>query len=92
MPWCRAIYQSLAAAPALTRSRHATDPALRRGRLAVRRHRRLAKLMVQEMDPLQVIWSRFAFAVPLRPFIVGNRRAGRVDVRRRAHHRRRGAV
>jgi drug/metabolite transporter (DMT)-like permease len=33
----------------------------------------LAKLMVQEMDPLQVIWSRFAFAVPLLPFIVGNR-------------------
>ncbi len=33
----------------------------------------LAKLMVQDMDVLQIIWSRFAFALPLLPIIVGRR-------------------
>ncbi len=33
----------------------------------------LAKVMVQDMDVLQIIWSRFAFALPLLPIIVGRR-------------------
>ena len=33
----------------------------------------LAKVMVQDMDVMQIIWSRFAFALPLLPFIVGRR-------------------
>ena len=33
----------------------------------------LAKVMMQDMDVLQIIWSRFAFALPLLPFIVGRR-------------------
>jgi drug/metabolite transporter (DMT)-like permease len=33
----------------------------------------LAKLMVQDMDVLQIIWARFAFALPLLPVIVGRR-------------------
>jgi drug/metabolite transporter (DMT)-like permease len=33
----------------------------------------LAKVMVQDMDVLQIIWSRFAFALPLLPVIVGRR-------------------
>jgi drug/metabolite transporter (DMT)-like permease len=33
----------------------------------------LAKLMVQDMDVLQVIWSRFVFSLPLLPIIVGRR-------------------
>jgi drug/metabolite transporter (DMT)-like permease len=32
-----------------------------------------AKVMVQDMDVLQIIWSRFAFALPLLPVIVGRR-------------------
>jgi len=33
----------------------------------------LAKLMAQDMDALQIIWSRFAFSIPLLPFLAGNR-------------------
>ncbi len=33
----------------------------------------LAKVMVQDMDVLQIIWSRFAFALPLLPLFVGSR-------------------
>jgi drug/metabolite transporter (DMT)-like permease len=33
----------------------------------------LAKLMVQDMDVLQISWARFTFALPLLPFIVGRR-------------------
>lgn len=33
----------------------------------------LAKVMVQDMDVLQIIWSRFFFALPLLPVIVGRR-------------------
>lgn len=33
----------------------------------------LAKLMMQDMDVMQIIWARFAFALPLLPFIVGRR-------------------
>ena len=33
----------------------------------------LAKVMVQDMDVLQIIWSRFAFSLPLLPLIVGSR-------------------
>jgi len=31
----------------------------------------LAKVMVRDMDVLQIIWSRLAFALPLLPFAVG---------------------
>jgi drug/metabolite transporter (DMT)-like permease len=34
----------------------------------------LAKLMAQDMDVLQIIWSRFFFALPLLPVIAGYRR------------------
>jgi len=33
----------------------------------------LAKLMMQDMDVMQIIWARFAFALPLLPIIVGRR-------------------
>jgi len=33
----------------------------------------LAKVMAQDMDVLQIIWSRFVFALPLLPVIVGRR-------------------
>lgn len=33
----------------------------------------LAKLMMQDMDVMQIIWARFAFSLPLLPFIVGRR-------------------
>jgi drug/metabolite transporter (DMT)-like permease len=33
----------------------------------------LAKVMVQDMDVMQIIWSRYVFALPLLPFVVGRR-------------------
>ena len=42
----------------------------------------LAKVMVQDMDVLQIIWSRFVFALPLLPVIVGRRWVELLDTER----------
>jgi drug/metabolite transporter (DMT)-like permease len=42
----------------------------------------LAKVMVQDMDVLQIIWARFTFALPLLPFIIGRRWSELLHVQR----------